>query len=154
MKKLIIALIAILLTTNVYSQTYEELEIQLEKTTNELISLTEDYIDLLKEYDLVIDQLEETTNALEETTDILIDNTAELIQAQTEIKSLREDLEVTIIPAYTQNLFSIGVGYTMPDGIELIFDIDIPNFFLGFYGRVNYQFKNNANLGIGVKIDL
>jgi len=144
----------LLLVSSVFGQTYDELKQQLEDTTQALVEITDDYIELVDEYAALAGQLERTTQALKETTDTLEEMRVQVAEDQQEIDGLRSLLEETIIPAYTDKMFSIGVGYSMPNGIDAMFGIDIPNFFLGFYGRFNFQFDMTTNLAIGIKIDL
>lgn len=154
MKKILAILVLILLAVSAFGQTYEELEQQLKDTTDALNQVTDDYIDLVDEYAALANQLQDTTDSLRETTDTLEEMRVQIQEDQQEIEGLRETLEDTLIPAYTDSMFSIGVGYTMPDGIDGLFFIDIPNFFLGFYGRFNFQFDGTTNLAAGIKIDL
>lgn len=97
--------------------------------------------------------LKDTTQALEDTTIILESTIDELTVAQAEIIILRRELEIAILSKIS-SMFQLGIGYTYPNGVEILFEVDIPNFFLGFYGRANIQFDNRFNLGIGLIIDL
>ena len=144
----------ILLAVSAFGQTYEQLEQQLRDTTAALNEITDDYINLVNEYATIVDQLQTTTDSLKETTALVEEMRAQVAEDQQEIDGLRNLLEETIIPAYTDKMFSIGVGYSMPNGIDAMFGIDIPNFFLGFYGRFNFQFDMTTNLAVGIKIDL
>lgn len=154
MKKILAIIAVLLLAVSAFGQTKEELQQQLKETTAALNAITDDYIELVNEYAALTEQLQETTNALKETTNTLEEMRVQVQEDQEEIELLRQTLETTLIPAYTDSMFSVGVGYTQPPGLEVIFNIDIPNFFLGFYGRFNYQFDVSTNMAAGIKIDL
>lgn len=152
MKKLLLVLIISFISVFAFSQTTEE---QLEAVTQELIDLTDAYMDLYEEFNNVTTQLEETTQALEESTDTIISIQAELVAAQSEIKILRGMVnDLSLMNLNAESIFDLGVGYTWPSGVEVLFEGEIPNFFLGFYGRVNLQFDGTPTFGVGITIDL
>jgi len=146
-----------------FSQTIEE---QLDTVTADLIALTDEYSNLLDEYSILLTQLEETTQALVDSNetltntntefinsqDIFIDTQSELIVAQKEIVTLRKEVEGSVV--VPDSLLQLGIGYTYPNGAEILLNMDIPFFPIGIYGRANIQFDNSFNLGIGLTIDL
>ncbi len=127
----------------------EEIRLELPETIEDshklLIQIAELYWG--ERYDL-----EEITETLENNDLVLTNTKDELLIAQDDITILRKELETAII--LNDSIFQLGIGYTYPNGVEILFEANIPNFFLGVYGRANIQFKGGYNFGIGLTIDL
>lgn len=143
MKKFLLILAISLVSVFGFSQTIEQ------QTINELIIQLEETTEALEDTDFL---LRLTKNELSNTNDVLDDIKNELLVAQEEIFGLRKEVLRLMVPE--ESILQLGIGYTYPNGAEIMLGINLPKFPIGIYGRVNIQFDNTFTLGIGLTIDL
>jgi hypothetical protein len=159
-KKLLVAIASFIFIfqINAFALTDKEKIKQLEETVKKqeqtINQLTDTNTDLVKDNLDLNNALADTTKALEESTKALEDSTVLIAQQkerisldQAEIIKLRDQIEVFIDLARSgQKNIMIGAGIKYPLGGEVIAEMFIPNFTLGFFVDLSLSQSDNPSI--------
>ena len=164
-KKLLVVIVSFLFIFQIYALSDKEKIKQLEETVKQQeqvikqisdsnANLIKDNIDLLNALSDTNKALEDSTKALEDSTVLIAQQKERLILDQEEIIKLRDQIEIFIDLAKSgQKNIMIGAGIRYPLGGEIIAEMFIPNFMLGFFVDLSLAQSDNPaiplDFGVG-----